>query len=149
MNIWNEVHDKLEDHDYMSGVLRSVERVKATGEIFTPSILVVEMLKSLPRDSLSIGKKVIDPACGDGQFLVGAKWAKVLLFNVSEERALLDIFGIDIMRDNVEICRARLGGGTIVLGNALKPTERIVGQTDEEYEIMLKIFDESEQTTLF
>ena len=149
MNIWNDVYEKLEDHAYMTGVSRSVQRVKATGEIFTPSLLVVDMLRSLPVGVLDPGKKVIDPACGDGQFLVGAKWAKVFMYQLPEEIALLDIYGVDIMRDNVDICRARLGGGTIVLGNALVPTERIIGQSQEEYETMLRIFEESEQTVLF
>jgi hypothetical protein len=148
-NIWLEIEKTMNDHAYMTGINRTVERVKSTGEIFTPTELVIEMLKSAPIDSFSPGSKVLDPACGDGQFLIGAKMLKVLYFNMNSDEALLDIYGVDIMRDNVDLCKARLGGGFIVMGNTLNPGERLDGQTDQEFEFMKATFLSKEQFQLF
>ena len=54
----------------MSGVERDQARVKATGEVFTPTPLVGEVLDQLPQDLFSDPDKTfLDNSCGDGQFL--------------------------------------------------------------------------------
>jgi len=124
MITWNQIKIKMDQHGYMSGVDRMSDRVKATGEVFTPTDLVIEIIRTMWRndpETFAPGKTVIDPACGDGQFLVAVKWFKVLHHGMTEEDALKDIYGIDIMQDNVDICKARLGGGNIVCDNALDP----------------------------
>ena len=141
--LWNRVAEKLNEHSYMTGVGRTVERVQATAEVFTPTELVIEMLQYFDLDGLAPGKTVLDPACGEGQFLVAAKWIKVFHFGMSEGDALRDIYGVDLMRDNVDLCARRLGGGTVLMGNSLKPTLRLNGQTDEEHRLMCKLFDEA------
>ena len=141
-SLWEEVEKKIRSHDYMAGVERTVARIKATGEIFTPTELVVEMLKNTPSSAVKPGKKVIDPACGDGQFLVGVKWLKILKFGMTERAALNDIFGVDIMKDNVEICRRRLNGGSIIHGNILEPETRLKGQSEKDYRMMIDLFSE-------
>jgi hypothetical protein len=40
---------------------------------------------------------------------------------MSVDDALQDIYGVDIMPDNVEVCKRRLGGGNIICDNALDP----------------------------
>jgi hypothetical protein len=47
---------------------------------------------------------------------------------------------VDIMRDNVELCKKRLGGGTILLGDALNPEKRIKDQSDAEHDQMQRLF---------
>ncbi len=141
--LWNSVLLRLSEHEYMGDIQRTAERVKASGEVFTPSQLVVEMLSRLPIEKFGPGMKVLDPACGDGQFLVGAKWVKVLAHNMTEVDALDDLYGVDIMRDNVSLCRARLGGGTILLGDTLRPDIQIDGQTDEEYRLIRDLFSKT------
>jgi hypothetical protein len=143
---WAEIARRTNEHGYMQGVERTVERVRATGEIFTPTELVIEMLQGIPLNRFAPGKTVLDPACGDGQFLVAAKWLKVLGLGMSEPDALREIYGIDIMRDNVDLCRRRLGGGTIVMGNALDPFAKLEGQTPKEHELMLTLFAEGPWT---
>ncbi len=133
----------------MHGVSRKSSRIKATGEIFTPSLLVIEILKQTPVSSFAPGKKVLDPACGDGQFLVGAMWVKILFFELTAKKALDDIYGIDIMRDNVDLCLSRLGGGTIVMGDALNPLRILKGQSKSEREILRNLFSTDLQETLF
>ena len=135
------VEEDLLRHDYMAGVQRTVERIRATGEVFTPASLVLEMIEYLGPASLGPGKTILDPACGDGQFLVAAKGVKVYFHGMTEELALADLFGVDIMRDNVDVCRRRLGGGTIIMGNTLKPSEKLEGQSAEELALMMELFE--------
>ena len=123
-DIWETIKCETDKHGYMSGVDRETSRVKATGEVYTPTDLVIEILQKLLEEDaecLAPGKTVIDPACGDGQFLVPVKWYKVFRYGITEQQALQDIYGVDIMPDNVEVCLRRLGGGNIVCDNTLDP----------------------------
>ena len=124
----------------MSGVDRMSDRVKKTGEIFTPTDLVIEILQNMDIEQFAPGKTVIDPACGDGQLLVPVKWLKILHFGMNEQEALKDIYGVDIMRDNVDLCKKRLAGGTILMGDTMNPMIRLEEQTSEEYILMGKMF---------
>ena len=145
--MWDKIKDCMNDHTYMGVIDRDKYRVKATAEVFTPTDLVIRMLEKSNIHDYAPGKTVLDPACGDGQFLTAIKWIKVFAFNMSEEEALKDIYGVDIMRDNVDLCKKRLGGGTIVMGNAIDPAKKLEGQSDIEYETMKFLF--LAETTVF
>jgi len=147
--LWRAVEERINDHSYMAGISRTIDRVKATGEIFTPSKLVIDILKNTPLELFEPGKLILDPACGDGQFLVGAKWVKIIFHSQSENDALNDIYGVDIMRDNVDLCKLRLGGGFIVMGDALNPSRILSDQLDFEHKFMLQHFGVAEELTLF
>ena len=133
MKLWDKIAEKTNEHGYMSGVDRESERVKATGEVYTPTDLVIEILQNMDIENFAPGKSAFDPACGDGQLLVPVKWLKVFHYEMSEDDAVQDLYGVDIMRDNVDLCKRRLGGGNIVMGNTLDPDLRLDGQTEEEY----------------
>ena len=47
----------IRNRDYMSGVERDRSRVKATGEVFTPTELVREMLEQIPIDQFKIPQR--------------------------------------------------------------------------------------------
>lgn len=143
---WKEISRLTDQHGYMSGVDRMTDRVKKTGEVFTPTELVIEMLQQVGVDAFAPGKTVIDPACGDGQFLVPVKWLKVIHFGMFEEDALKDIYGVDIMRDNVDLCKKRLGGGNIIMGNTLDPYAKLEDQTQDEHKLMIELFGEEKST---
>ena len=138
--LWSEVKDRMNDHSYMGEIDRDEYRVKVTAEVFTPTDLVIRMIRECGADKFAPGKTVLDPACGDGQFLVAVKWVKVLFHGMTESDALDDIYGIDLMRDNVDLCKKRLGGGTILMGDSLNPEKRIKEQTDTEHNELLKLF---------
>ena len=131
--MWDKIKDKINNHAYMSSIDRDKQRIQSTAEIFTPTDLVIEMLNNIDINRLGAGKTVLDPACGDGQFLTAIKWVKVYIHQMTEEAALQDIYGVDIMRDNVDLCKKRLGGGTILMGDSLNPDNRLDDQTDDEY----------------
>ena len=138
--LWSEVKDRMNDHSYMGEINRDEYRVKITAEVFTPTDLVIRMLRECGVDKFAPGKTVLDPACGDGQFLVAVKWVKVLFHSMTESDALDDIYGIDLMRDNVDLCKKRLGGGTILMGNSLDYTKKLTEQTNTEYHEITRLF---------
>ena len=104
----SEIHKHLFDREYMSGAEREHNRVKATGEVFTPTPLVEEILDKLdPELFKDSSKTAIDPACGDGQFLASVLYRK-LENGIDFEQALSTIYGVDLMPDNVRLCQNRL-----------------------------------------
>lgn len=92
----------------MGGVERDRLRVKSTGEVFTPTSLVQEILEQIPIEQFTDPTKTfLDNSCGDGQFL-----SEVLIRKMENgstfEQALQTIYGVDLMIDNVDLCRERL-----------------------------------------
>jgi hypothetical protein len=107
LTLINIIHH-ARNREYMSGVERDKLRVKATGEVFTPTDLVQKMLDSLSADVFADQNKTfLDPSCGDGQFLSEVLIRK-LENGIDFETALSTIYGVDLMQDNVELCRERL-----------------------------------------
>ena len=137
---WEPIKDRVNEHGYMSGVNRMSDRVKKTGEVFTPTDIVIKMIEKSGIDKYGPGKIVLDPACGDGQMLVTAKWLKILHFGMTEKYALNELYGVDIMRDNVDLCKKRLGGGNVYMGDFLNPNVKLDEQTDIEHEAMIANF---------
>ena len=104
----SKVIDHVRNRDYMSGVERDYNRVKATGEVFTPTPLVQEMLEQIPVEQFTDPSKTfLDPSCGDGQFL-GEVLIRKMENGSTFEQALSTIYGVDLMQDNVDECRKRL-----------------------------------------
>jgi hypothetical protein len=104
----NEVIAHIRDREYMSGVERDRARIKATGEVFTPTPLVQEMLDQLPQDLFTDPSKTfLDNSCGDGQFL-GEVLIRKMENGHTFEQALSTVYGVDLMPDNVAECRRRL-----------------------------------------
>jgi type I restriction-modification system DNA methylase subunit len=92
----------------MSGIDREKNRVKATGEVFTPTPLVEEILDNMDLEVfLDQTKTFLDPSCGDGQFLASVLYRKVQN-GIDFKTALGTVYGVDLMQDNVELCRERL-----------------------------------------
>ena len=147
--MWKIITNKINDHAYMSSIDRDKQRIQSNAEIFTPTDLVIEMLNNIEIDRLGAGKTILDPACGDGQFLTAIKWVKVYIHQMTEEEALQDIYGVDIMRDNVDLCKKRLGGGTILMGDSLNPTKRLDQQTDDEYDQIRRLFSGADLVEFF
>lgn len=92
----------------MSGVARDALRVKATQEVFTPTAMVQDIINRLdPSFFQNPDQEFIDPTCGDGQFL-GEVLIRKLENGSTFEQALQTIYGVDLMQDNVDLCRERL-----------------------------------------
>lgn len=103
----------------MKEQIKSKDRVKDQGEVFTNEREVKAMCDLVDQECNRIDSRFLEPACGDGNFL-----AEILTRKLSRckelyrknpydyERysvlAVSSIYGVDIMQDNAEECRARL-----------------------------------------
>ena len=89
-------------------VVRDAARTKRTGEVFTPTALVQDILNKFSKEEFADASKTfLDPSCGDGQFLSEVLIRK-LENGIDFATALGCIYGVDIMQDNVETCKERL-----------------------------------------
>ena len=103
-----DVINHIRNRTYMGGVERNRLRVKSTGEVFTPTELVCEMLEQIPVDQfINPTKTFLDNSCGDGQFL-GEVIIRKMENGSTFEQALSTTYGVDLMIDNVDLCRERL-----------------------------------------
>jgi hypothetical protein len=100
-------------------LIRSKKRVADHGEVFTPRWLVEKMLDLVKGESERIDSRFLEPACGSGNFLVPVLQHKLAAveakYGKSEfERqhyallALMYIYGIELLTDNIAECRANL-----------------------------------------
>lgn len=100
-------------------LIRTRRRVADHGEVFTPSWLVADMLDLVGDEAARIDSRVLEPACGSGNFLVAVltrKLATVLArYGRSdfEKRhhalhALMCLYGIELLPDNAQECRENL-----------------------------------------
>lgn len=102
---------------------KSFERVKELGEVFTPSSTVNSMLdtidEQLHKETTEleyIKKTYLEPACGNGQFLIAILERKLNAVNklpielrpYGYIAAICSIYGIDIQNDNVLESRERM-----------------------------------------
>lgn len=112
---WNITADDLAPPKiFTNEITEDRDRVKALGEVFTPTSLVNYTLDLLERSDPTAfvlpSLTFIDSMCGDGQFLVEILKRKIA-GGSTPEQALSTIYGIDIMQDNVDLCRNRLLAG--------------------------------------
>lgn len=105
----------VRDREYMSGIVRDYDRLRVTAEVFTPTKDVQRYLDLLPQELFTdTNENFLDYACGDGQFLSEALIRKLESLGKSEiedtefEQALSSIYGVDLMIDNIDLCRERL-----------------------------------------
>jgi hypothetical protein len=110
----NNYINHVRNREYMSGVERDKLRIKQTAEVFTPTLLVQEMLDKLEESDSTLfsdpTKTFLDNSCGDGQFLSEVVIRKMERSGCSLEQALRTTYGVELMEDNVIECRKRLAG---------------------------------------
>jgi hypothetical protein len=99
---------------YMSGVERDRLRQKETAEVFTPTNYVQQILDEEEQNSPNMFKDwtntYMDNSCGDGQFLSEVVIRKMERSHCTLEQALSTTYGVELMEDNVKLCKERLGG---------------------------------------
>ena len=100
---------------------RGVKRVKQTAEIFTPLDLCLQMVREIPEDKLEDPSTVyLDNSCGDGNFLVALFQVLTEDYGHPEEQVLTQqIYGIDLMPDNVVTAKERTGCNNVFCSDAL------------------------------
>lgn len=99
--------------------IKSRKRVTEVGEVFTAEREVNAMLDLVKQETERIDSRFLEPACGNGNFLVEILRRKLEVVYRQYQRhipevhlqsviAVSNIYGIDIMMDNVVECRQRL-----------------------------------------
>lgn len=97
--------------------VKSRARVKAHGEVFTPRSMVERMLDLVNEDLLLIDKTFLEPAAGDGNFLVAILHRKLQLIEQHIGRdlwvreslfAVASIYGIELLEDNHQEAKAAM-----------------------------------------
>lgn len=93
--------------------MRSKDRSKEFGEVFTPTWQVNQMLDKLPQEEIiDPTKTVVDiTGCGNGNFLIEVLHRR-LNAGVKHIDAIRTIYGVDIMEDNIQECKQRLAMGS-------------------------------------
>lgn len=94
----------------MSKQIKSRKRVKEFAEVYTNEREVKAMCDLIPKSEWTIEKTFLEPACGNGNFLVEILERKFKLCKDEKDglKALASITGIDIQADNCEESRKRL-----------------------------------------
>jgi hypothetical protein len=96
---------------YMSGIERDKLRTKQTAEVFTPTKLVQKILDNMNQEIFENPKNTfLDNSCGDGQILSEVVIRKMERSNCTLEQALSTTYGVELMEDNVKLCKERLAG---------------------------------------
>ncbi len=102
--------------------VKSKERVQQHGEVFTNPREVNAMLDLVKHETERIDSRFLEPACGDGNFLIEILRRKLAICRSYVEQkkctqleyeknavlAVSSIYGIELLPDNAEACRERL-----------------------------------------
>lgn len=117
-------------------LIRSKERIADHGEVFTPAWMVEAMLDLVKGETERIDSRFLEPACGSGNFLVQILQRKLAAVELKYGKsdfelrhyallALMCIYGIELLPDNIAECRANL---LEILADYLK-----IEESDESY----------------
>lgn len=102
-------------------LVKSKQRVTDHGEVFTPAWMVEAMLDLVKEESERIDSRVLEPACGAGNFLAPVLVRKLATVqhrygkSEFEKRhhalfSLMCTYGIELLPDNAQECRDNLAG---------------------------------------
>ena len=124
--------------------VKSADRVRKHGEVLTARREVEAMLDLVKNESERIDSRFLEPACGDGNFLVAILERKLKTvisrykskkvdFEVNLLSALASIYGIDLLEDNVQIAIDRM----LEIASACYK-ESLKKQPDEEFKNIMR-----------
>jgi hypothetical protein len=99
--------------------VKTKQRVADHGEVFTPAWLVEAMLDLVKDETERIDSRFLEPACGDGNFLVPVLQRKLAAVELKFSRsdfekqhyallAVMCTYGIELLADNLADCRANI-----------------------------------------
>jgi hypothetical protein len=102
-----------------TSAIKSKQRVEDHGEVFTPTWMVEAMLDLVQAETERIDSRLLEPACGNGNFLIPVLRRKLAAVDLKygksdfERRhyallAVMCIYGIELLIDNISECRANL-----------------------------------------
>lgn len=93
-------------------IIKSKDRVKKHGEVFTPDWVVKEMCDLVGEEGAwdNIDNTFLEPAAGTGNFVVEILRRKLSKCSSDDEklRALKSVYAIELLQDNVDEMKARV-----------------------------------------
>lgn len=93
-------------------IIKSKDRVKKHGEVFTPDWVVKEMCDLVGEEGAwdNIDNTFLEPAAGTGNFVVEILRRKLSKCSSGDEklRALKSVYAIELLQDNVDEMKARV-----------------------------------------
>jgi hypothetical protein len=100
-------------------LVKSKKRIRDHGEVFTPDFIVEDMLDLVKNETERIESRFLEPACGDGNFLIKVLERKMEVVKKRYKKSQFDyermmliaagsIYGVDLLDDNVADARDRL-----------------------------------------
>lgn len=98
---------------------KTKQRIADHGEVFTPAWMVNDMLDLVKDETERIDSRFLEPACGDGNFLVQILRRKLSAVEIKYGKAdfekkhyallsLMCIYGVELLPDNITDCRTNL-----------------------------------------
>lgn len=112
-------------------LIKSKERVKKFGEVFTPIWVVNEMLDNLEKETdafSDVAKTFLEPTCGNGNFVVEIYRRKLNRCKNDRnkaETALRSLWCIELLEDNMQECRKRVKDLFVYYGFENLPFEEV------------------------
>lgn len=102
--------------------IKSRQRVADHGEVMTAQREVNAMLDLVKQETERIESRFLEPACGDGNFLAEILRRKLEVvkrvyyprrgschdYELQAMKAVMSIYGVELLQDNVDACRERL-----------------------------------------
>lgn len=106
-------------HQLVVSLVRSKVRVADHGEVFTPEWMVEAMLDLAGDETFRIDSRVLEPACGSGNFLVRVLARKLAAVETKYGKSdferrhqallgLMCVYGIELLEDNAAECRQNM-----------------------------------------
>lgn len=129
--------------------IKSKKRVSTYGEVYTAAREVNAMLDLVGNKANEITTTFLEPACGNGNFIVAIlerKLKTIKLQHVNDFktsmnilRSVASIYGVDIQRDNVEETKSRMRAQADACYKALRcPTEHFYEAWMQVLELILE-----------
>jgi hypothetical protein len=122
---WNITEqDLLPAQKFENDITEDRDRVKALGEVFTPTSLVecvLDFVTANDPNAFKNNKTFIDSMCGDGQFLVAVKNRKLAEGTIDKD-ASSSLYGIDLTQINVDCTISRTSSPNILCADSLGDT---------------------------
>lgn len=124
--------------------IKNRKRVVDHGEVFTNEREVNAMLDLVKHETENIDSTFLEPACGDGNFLIEVLKRKIAVVTSRYKKsideyeknmviAISSLYGVDILPDNVQECQKRL------FNFCLKEYKKVFKkEMDERYQTTLK-----------
>ncbi len=103
----------------MKKQINSRQRVADHGEVYTAEREVKAMCDLVSDECNRIDSRFLEPACGNGNFLAEILSRKLAVVKKKYKKSVIDyeknsllavssLYGVDILADNVDVCRERL-----------------------------------------